>query len=106
MINRIQNQSFCLHDIYIYMCTVYYARNNWRRAVKILEKIMHTRGGDAVTTRSGVNYSAYTIIATLQDIVQMIYFKVFVWFFYFIRYCEYDYFFPISSNASLANSQT
>ncbi len=67
---------------------------------------MHTRGGDAVTKRSGVadtprvciifliiqllgvNYSAYTTIATLQVINQMMYFKAFVWFFYFNHYCE------------------
>ncbi len=85
---------------------------------------MHTRGGDAVTTRSGVavtprvciifliiqrpvvNYSAYTTVATPQDIDQMIYFKAFVRFFYLNRYWELDYFFRISSNASLANSKT
>ncbi len=67
---------------------------------------MHTRGGDVVTTWSGVavtpqvciifliiqqtevNYSAYTTVATPQDIDQMIYFKAFVWFFYLNRYCE------------------
>ncbi len=67
---------------------------------------MHTRDGDAVTMRSGVyfseiivlkffivqqlrvNYYAYTTVATPQDIDQMIYFKAFVRFFYFNRYCE------------------
>ncbi len=61
---------------------------------------MHTRGGDADTTRSGVavtprvciifliqrtevNYSAYTTVATPQDIDQVIYFKAFVQFFGF-----------------------
>ncbi len=36
----------------------------------------------------GDNYSAYTTVATPQDIDQMIYFKAFVWFFYLNRYCE------------------
>ncbi len=62
---------------------------------------MHTRGGDSrrgVTPRvciifliiqwPGVNYSAYTTVATPQDIDQTIYFKVFVWFLYLNRYCE------------------
>ncbi len=57
----------------------------------IIREIMHTRGGDAVTTRSGVavtprvciifliiqrlrvNYSAYTSVTTAQDIDQMIF---------------------------------
>ncbi len=74
--------------------------------IRIIRKIMHTRGGDAVTTRSGVavtppvcmffliiqrtevNYSAYTTVATPQDIDQMIYFKAFVHFFYLNSYCE------------------
>ncbi len=59
---------------------------------------MHTRGGDAVTTRSGVNYSTYTTVATPQDIDQMIYFKAFVRFLYSIAIA--------SPNASLANSKT
>ncbi len=83
---------------------------------------MHTRGGDAVTTRSGVtpqvciifliiqrpvvNYSAYTTVATPQDIDQIIYFKAFVRFFYLNHYCEEDYFFRISSNVSIAYSKT
>ncbi len=46
---------------------------------------MHTRGGDAATTRSGVNYSAYTTVATPQDIDQMIYFKASVQFFYIYK---------------------
>ncbi len=72
----------------------------------IIRKIMHTRGGDAVAKRSGVavtprvciifliiqqtevNYSAYTTVATPQDIDQMIYFKAFFRFFYLNRYCE------------------
>ncbi len=69
----------------------------------IIRKIIYTRGGDTVTTQSGVavtplilliiqrpvfNYSAYTSVATPQDIDQMIYFKASVWFFYFNRYCE------------------
>ncbi len=37
---------------------------------------------------TGVNYSAYTSVATPQDIDQMIYFKAFVQFFYFNRYYE------------------
>ncbi len=60
---------------------------------------MHTRGGDVATTRKRsiifliiqhpeVNYSAYTTVATPQDIDQMIYFKAFVRFFYLNRYCE------------------
>ncbi len=67
---------------------------------------MHTRGGDALTTQSGVavtpqvsiiiliiqrprvNYSIYTMVATPQDIDQMIYFKGFVRFLYLYRYCE------------------
>ncbi len=71
-----------------------------------IRKIMHTRGGDAVTTRSGVavtprvciifliiqrtevNYSAYTTVATPQDIDQMIYFKAFVRFFYLNHYWD------------------
>ncbi len=83
---------------------------------------MHTWGGDV--TRSGVavtpqvciifliiqrpvvNYSAYTMVATLQDIDQMIYIKAFIWFFYLNHYREQDYFFRISSNASFANSKT
>ncbi len=35
-----------------------------------------------------VNYSAYTMDATIQDINQIIYFKAFVWFFYLNHYCE------------------
>ncbi len=35
-----------------------------------------------------VNYSAYTTVATPQDIDQMIYFKASVRFFYLNRYCE------------------
>ncbi len=65
----------------------------------IIRKIMHTRGADAATTRSraciifqiikwsGVNYSAYTMVATPQHIDQ-IYFKAFVCFLYLNRYCE------------------
>ncbi len=59
---------------------------------------MHTRAGDAATMRvciivliiqrAEVNYSAYTMVTTLQDIDQMIHFKAFVWFFYLNRYCE------------------
>ncbi len=67
---------------------------------------MHTLGGDADMTQSGVavtpraciifliiqhnevNYSAYTTVATPPDINQMIYFKAFVRFFYLNRYCE------------------
>ncbi len=59
---------------------------------------MRSRSGVAVTPRVciifliiqrlGVNYFAYTTVATLQDIDQMIYFKAFVRFFYFNRYCE------------------
>ncbi len=76
---------------------------------------MHTQGVRivAVTSRVciifriiqqlGVNYSAYTTIATPQDIDQMIYFKAFVRFLYLNHYCELDYFFRISSN--LANSK-
>ncbi len=33
-----------------------YVRNNWRRAVELFEKIMHTQGGDAVTMPSGVYF--------------------------------------------------
>ncbi len=36
----------------------------------------------------GVNFSTYTTVDTPQDIDQMIYFKAFVRFFYFNRYCE------------------
>ncbi len=61
---------------------------------------MHTRGGDADTMRNGVAvtprvfiifliiqqteviYSAYTTVATPQDIDQMIYFKAFIRFLY------------------------
>ncbi len=50
-----------------------------------------------IIQRLGVNYSAYTSVATPQDIGQMIYFEAFVRFFYFNRYCEKDYFFLISS---------
>ncbi len=71
----------------------------------IIRTTMHTWGGDAVTARSGVadtprvciifliiqrlgvNYSAYTTVATLQDIDQIIYFKAFVRFFYLNRNC-------------------
>ncbi len=67
---------------------------------------MQTRGGDAVTTRSGVavttrvciifliiqrlrvNYSAYTSVATPEDIDKIIYFKAFVWFVYLNCFCE------------------
>ncbi len=35
-----------------------------------------------------VNYSGYTLVATPQDVNQMIYFKAFVRFFYLNRYCE------------------
>ncbi len=38
--------------------------------------------------RFGVNYSAYTKIATPQHIDRMIYFKGFVQFLYLNRYCE------------------
>ncbi len=72
---------------------------------------MHTRGGVDVTPRvciifqiiqkTEVNYSAYTTVATPQDTDQMIYFKAFVRFFYLNSYCEYHYFFRISSSASL-----
>ncbi len=58
-----------------------------------------------IIQRTEVNYCAYTTVATPQDIDQMIYFKAFVWFFYLNHYCEEDYFFRISSNASLANSK-
>ncbi len=54
----------------------------------------------------GVDYSAYTTVATHQDIDQMIYYKAFVRFFKFNHYSEQDYFFRISSNASLAKSKT
>ncbi len=70
----------------------------------IIRKIMHTevvmrsRSGVAVTPwvyiifliiqRLGVNYSAYTTVATPKDIDQMIYFKALVRFIYFNRYCE------------------
>ncbi len=57
-----------------------------------------------IIQRTEVNYSAYTTVATPQDIDQIIYFKAFVRFFYLNRYCEEDYFFRISSNDSLANS--
>ncbi len=71
----------------------------------IIRTTMHTRGGDAFTTRIGVavtprvciifliiqrlgvNYSAYTTVATLQDIDQIIYFKAFIRFFYLNRNC-------------------
>ncbi len=58
------------------------------------------------SNNSTVNYSAYTSVATPQHIDQMIYFKAFVQFFYLNHYCELDYFFCISSNASLANYKT
>ncbi len=83
---------------------------------------MHITGGDAVAKQVAVtprvciifliiqwpvvNYSTYTSVATPQDIDQMIYFKTFVRFFYFNHYCEQDYLFRISSNASLAHSKT
>ncbi len=77
----------------------------------IIREIMHTRGGDAVTTRSvisrtgppvciifliiqrlRVNNSAYTSVTTAQDIDQMIFQGIFYFFFfhffYFNRYCE------------------
>ncbi len=57
-----------------------------------------------IIQRTEVNYSAYTTVATAQDVDQIIYFKTFVWFFYLNRYCEEDYFFRISSN--IANSKT
>ncbi len=41
-----------------------------------------------IIQRTEVNYSAYTMVATPQDIDQMIYFKAFVQFFYLNRYCE------------------
>ncbi len=43
-----------------------------------------------IIQRLVVDYSAYTSVATPQDIDQMIYFKTFVWFLYFNRYCEQD----------------
>ncbi len=58
-----------------------------------------------IIQRPVISYSAYTTVATPQDIDQRIYFKAFVRFFDFHRYCE-DYLFRISSNASLANSKT
>ncbi len=59
-----------------------------------------------IIQRPVVNYSTYTMVATLQDIDQIIYFKAFVGFFYINRYRGQDYFFRISSNASFANSKT
>ncbi len=59
-----------------------------------------------IIQRTEVNYSAYTTVATPQDIDQMMYFKAFVRFFYLNRYCEEDYFFRISSVASVANYKT
>ncbi len=56
--------------------------------------------------RPVVNYSAHTTVTTPQDIDQMMYFKAFVWFSNLNCYCELDYFFRISSNASVANSKT
>ncbi len=54
-----------------------------------------------IIQRLGVNYSAYTTVATPQDIDQMIYFKASVRFFYL------NHFFWDSSNATLAaNSKT
>ncbi len=55
---------------------------NWQRAVELLEKYFN---GIIflIIKQLGVNYSAYTTVATLQDIDQMIYFKSFVRFFYF-----------------------
>ncbi len=41
-----------------------------------------------IIQRPVVNYSAYTTVATPQDIDQIIYFKAFVRFFYLNRYCE------------------
>ncbi len=59
---------------------------------------MHTQGGDdrytsgvhyfRIIKQTEVKYSAYTTVATPQDIDRMIYFKVFVWFFYLNRCCE------------------
>ncbi len=77
-------------------------------------RIMHTRVAVTprvciiflIIQRLWVNYSAYTSVATLKDIDQMIYFKAFVRFLYFNRGCEEDYFFCISSNTSLANNKT
>ncbi len=87
------------------MWHIVYVRNNWRRAVELLENNAHPRwwcGHDAkrsgrytsgvhyflIIQRTEVNYSAYTTVATPQDTDQMIYFKAFVWFFYLNRYCE------------------
>ncbi len=59
-----------------------------------------------IIQRFGVNYSAYTTLATPQHIDQIIYFKGFVRFFYLNLYCEYDYFFRISFITNVANSKT
>ncbi len=59
-----------------------------------------------IIQRLVVDYSAYTLVATPQDIDQMIYFKAFVWFFYLNPNWEQDYLFRISSYASLANTKT
>ncbi len=40
-----------------------------------------------IIQRLGVNYSAYTSVATHQDIDQMIYLNAFVWFFYLNHLC-------------------
>ncbi len=41
-----------------------------------------------IIQRSGVNYSAYTKVATPQHANQIIYFEGFVQFFHLNRYCE------------------